>query len=143
MRILHILDHSLPNHSGYVFRTLSILEHQRRLGWETIQVTTPRHKGAKAAAEEFDGWTFHRTPAPPAWTAGLPIVGEAAEILASTRRIDGLVRTLKPDLIHAHSPVLNAVPAWRVARRLGLPFVYEIRAFWEDAAVDHGSTAEG
>ena len=33
LRILHVLDHSLPLHSGYTFRTLSILAHQRRLGW--------------------------------------------------------------------------------------------------------------
>ena len=30
-----------------------------------------------------------------------------------------------------------------LATRLGIPVVYEIRAFWEDAAVDHGTTAEG
>jgi glycosyltransferase involved in cell wall biosynthesis len=30
-----------------------------------------------------------------------------------------------------------------VARKLGIPVVYEIRAFWEDAAVDHGTTNEG
>jgi PEP-CTERM/exosortase A-associated glycosyltransferase len=37
---------------------------------------------------------------------------------------------------------LNALPAIRVGRKLGIPVVYEIRAFWEDAAVDHGSTSE-
>jgi PEP-CTERM/exosortase A-associated glycosyltransferase len=37
---------------------------------------------------------------------------------------------------------LNAIPALWVARKLGLPIVYEIRAFWEDAAVDHGSYRE-
>ncbi|NLZ43212.1 MAG: glycosyltransferase, exosortase A system-associated, partial [Comamonadaceae bacterium] len=35
------------------------------------------------------------------------------------------------------------VPALRVGRRLGIPVVYEVRAFWEDAAVDHGTTAQG
>ena len=39
--------------------------------------------------------------------------------------------------------MLNAFPAIKVARRLGIPVVYEIRAFWEDAAVDHGTTNEG
>ena len=29
MRILHILDHSLPLQSGYVFRTLGIINQQR------------------------------------------------------------------------------------------------------------------
>ncbi len=38
--------------------------------------------------------------------------------------------------------MLNALPAIRVARRRGIPIVYEIRAFWEDAAVDHGTTRE-
>ena len=47
------------------------------------------------------------------------------------------------DLIHAHSPTLNGIPAWRAARKCRVPFVYEIRAFWEDAAVDHGTTREG
>jgi hypothetical protein len=42
MRILHVLDHSLPLHSGYAFRTAAILREQRALGWETLQLTTPR-----------------------------------------------------------------------------------------------------
>jgi PEP-CTERM/exosortase A-associated glycosyltransferase len=46
-------------------------------------------------------------------------------------------------VLHAHSPVLNAIPALRVGRRLGIPVVYEVRAFWEDAAVDHRTTTEG
>jgi PEP-CTERM/exosortase A-associated glycosyltransferase len=31
----------------------------------------------------------------------------------------------------------------RVGRRHGLPVVYECRAFWEDAAADHGTSREG
>jgi len=31
----------------------------------------------------------------------------------------------------------------RVGRRLGIPVVYELRALWEDAAVDHRTTTEG
>ena len=34
MRILHVLDHSVPLHSGYAFRTLAILTAQLALGWE-------------------------------------------------------------------------------------------------------------
>ena len=35
------------------------------------------------------------------------------------------------------------LPATRVGRRLGIPVVHEMRASWEDAAVDHGTTTEG
>ncbi|VAY86927.1 hypothetical protein CARN8_1540002 [mine drainage metagenome] len=45
MRILHILDHSLPLHSGYTFRTLSILKEQRALGWETCHLTSEKQTG--------------------------------------------------------------------------------------------------
>src|SRR3546814_19479307 len=49
----------------------------------------------------------------------------------------------KPDQLHVHSPVLNALAAQGVARRRGVPMVYEIRAFWEDAAVGNGTGREG
>jgi PEP-CTERM/exosortase A-associated glycosyltransferase len=47
------------------------------------------------------------------------------------------IRLVHPDILHAHSPVLNGWPAYFVAKRASLPFVYEVRAFWEDAAVHH------
>jgi len=50
------------------------------------------------------------------------------------------VRESRPDILHAHSPVLNALPALAAGRRFGLPVVYEIRAFWEDAAESHGTS---
>ena len=37
MKILHILDHSIPLQSGYTFRTRAILNEQRALGWTTTQ----------------------------------------------------------------------------------------------------------
>jgi PEP-CTERM/exosortase A-associated glycosyltransferase len=74
--------------------------------------------------------------------ARLPGGDPFAVMGAIEKRLLGLAKQLQPDVIHAHSPVLNAVPAIRVGRKLGIPVVYEIRAFWEDAAVDHGSTKE-
>jgi len=143
MRILHVLDHSLPLHSGYAFRTVAILREQRRLGWETIHLTTPRQGGSAQDFEDVDGWRFHRTRSASHSRSRLPGLGHAQEMLATNRRISELIVEFRPDIVHAHSPVLNALPALRAARRHGLPIVYEVRAFWEDAAVDHGSTVEG
>jgi len=142
MRILHVLDHSLPLHSGYAFRTAAILREQRALGWETLQVTTPRQQSA-AAFEDADGWRFHRTPLGASALDRLPLARYFREMAATERRIGELARTFRPEVIHAHSPVLNAIPALRYARKAGLPVVYELRALWEDAAVDHGTTREG
>lgn len=140
MRILHVLDHSIPLHSGYTFRTAAILREQRALGWETHHLTSPKQGECAASAEDVDGLLFHRCPVPAPAAAGL---NELRLMRALESRLEELARALRPDILHAHSPVLNAVPAIRVGRRLGIPVVYEIRAFWEDAAVDHGTTREG
>lgn len=60
----------------------------------------------------------------------------------TARRLHEVVERVKPDILHAHSPALNAIPALRVGRRKGIPVVYEVRAFWEDGAVDHGTSSE-
>lgn len=143
LRVLHVLDHSLPLHSGYTFRTLSILREQGRLGWETSHLTGPKQDSADRLEDMVDGWHFFRTPFANTRRAGLPAVAELMLMSALTRRLQTVAEQVRPQLLHAHSPVLNAIPALRVGRRLGVPVLYEVRAFWEDAAVDHGRTREG
>lgn len=141
MRVLHILDHSIPLHSGYTFRTLSLLTEQRRMGWETFHITSPKH-ATTVPEETVEGWHFYRTVVP-ASAGGVPGLNEMALMRRLEKRINELTLKLRPNVIHAHSPVLNALPALRVAKRHRIPAVYEVRAFWEDAAVDHGTTTEG
>jgi len=136
LRILHVLDHSIPLHSGYTFRTLAILREQRKLGWQTFHLTSPKQGATAVAKEDVEGLSFHRTPSGEG--AGL-----AMQMRLTAQRIAEAIRETGPDLIHAHSPVLNALPSLWAARRHGLPVVYEMRASWEDAAVDHGTTTEG
>lgn len=143
LSILHVLDHSIPLHSGYTFRTAAILREQRRLGWITHHVTSPKQGDSGHLFDDVEGLRFHRTPGHSGRSAALPVLRELALMRRLEARIDALIRELRPDVLHAHSPVLNAVPALRAARRHGLKVVYEVRAFWEDAAVDHGSTTEG
>jgi PEP-CTERM/exosortase A-associated glycosyltransferase len=143
MRVLHVLDHSVPMHSGYSFRTLAILREQRRLGIETLQLTSPKHTAAGPAEEEVDGFRFHRTAPAGGPGAKFPVIGEIRLMSALRRRIEEIARAARPDVIHAHSPVLNGLPAIAAGRSLGIPVVYEVRAFWEDAAVDLGTSREG
>ncbi len=140
MRIFHVFDHSLPLHSGYTFRSAAILREQRARGWETFHLTSPKQGVTEAGLETIDGLEFHRTPPLVVNTGVLGLVGQ---MKATEARLEALARQLRPDIIHAHSPVLNAIPALRVGNRLGIASAYEVRAFWEDAAVDHGATREG
>lgn len=140
MRVLHIFDHSLPLQSGYVSRSLGIIAAQRARGWETIHLTTPRNHASPAGREFIDGLTFHRSG--PVKTPA-PVLREILEMQVTKRALERLVRAERPDVLHAHSPVLNSLPAISVGKRLGIPVVYEIRALWEDAAVDLGHARTG
>ncbi len=142
MRILHILDHSIPLHSGYTFRTLSILKEQRSLGWKTFHLTGQKQGDCSVSEESIDGWHFYRTPITSKAVTKLPVLNQVSVINNLTRRLNEVVKIVKPDILHAHSPALNALPTLRVARSLNIPIVYEVRAFWEDAAVDHGTSKE-
>jgi PEP-CTERM/exosortase A-associated glycosyltransferase len=142
LRILHLLDHSVPLHSGYAYRTLSILREQRKLGWSTFHLTTPRQLGCERDEEEFEGFHFYRT-LPSVTGRPMPIAGELMQMRRVAARLAEVARKVRPHILHVHSPVLNAMPALLVGRRLSVPVVYEVRAFWEDAAVDHGTTRSG
>ncbi|SJM92837.1 TIGR04063 family PEP-CTERM/XrtA system glycosyltransferase [Crenothrix polyspora] len=143
MRILHILDHSIPLHSGYTFRTRAILEQQQKLGWKAFQITSAKHSMLGAAVEEVDGLRFYRSIQPLGWCSKLPILNQWAIVQTLVQRLNEIIPAIKPDILHAHSPALNGMAALMVAKCFKLPVVYECRAFWEDAAVDHGTTTEG
>lgn len=143
LRVLHVLDHSIPLQSGYTFRTLSILREQRRMGWETFHLTSPKHTASSAPEEEVDGLHFFRTSWREGFLGRVPVARELAQIRATAHRLETIARRVRPQILHAHSPALNGVAALRVGRRLRIPVVYEVRAFWEDAAVDHGTAREG
>ncbi len=143
LRILHVLDHSVPLHSGYTFRTLAILTEQRARGWETFHLTGPK-QGSGAALEEHCGdWLFYRTPPATGIGSRLPVWQHRALMQALQVRLAEVVDAVRPDILHAHSPVLDALPALAVGHARKLPVVYEVRAFWEDAAADLGTAREG
>jgi PEP-CTERM/exosortase A-associated glycosyltransferase len=138
-RIIHVLDHSLPLHSGYTFRTRAIMKAQVAKGWHVAGVTSVRHIADGPSVETVDGLTFYRTPK--IEPAAAPF-GEWREIVALSKRLAEVRAEFKPDLIHAHSPVLTALGAMKSGIK-STPFLYEIRAFWEDAAVGNGTGREG
>jgi PEP-CTERM/exosortase A-associated glycosyltransferase len=142
MRILHVLDHSIPLHSGYTFRTRSILREQQALGWETFHVTGSKQGAVTVLEEDVDGLHFYRTPKSDGFLSKLPVLNQKEVIDGLTARLAEIIPQIKPDVLHAHSPSLNAVAALRAGKRFGIPVVYEVRAFWEDAAVDHGTAKE-
>jgi PEP-CTERM/exosortase A-associated glycosyltransferase len=127
-------------HSGYTFRTRAILKAQQALGYEVRGVTGLRHTADGPDFETEDRLDFVRTRGE---AGGPPGLREWREIGLLAQTVDKACEVWMPDVIHAHSPALCGQAAARVAKRRSIPFVYEIRAFWEDAAVGNGQGSEG
>lgn len=111
------------------------------MGWETFHLTSAKHQPSAAAVERIGDMEFHRCTAPQI-LKHVPALNMLEVIATSKRRLMQVAKEVRPDLIHAHSPVLNALAAAPVAKRLKIPLVYEVRAFWEDAAVANDGKSE-
>lgn len=138
VRILHVLDHSLPLQSGYVYRTLGIVNEQRALGWEPVLITSGKHHAPGPKREWIAGWQFLRTLPPSGLGSKISGLRDLKIVADLSRQLQEVIDEFDPHIIHAHSPVLNALAAMRVSRRRRLPLVYEVRAFWEDARISMG-----
>lgn len=146
-RVLHILDHSHPLLSGYSVRSHSLVTAQERIGFEPQVLTGPLHQLEDVAATDtvIDSVAHWRTCLPNGFSRsvlgrGTPILREMVLVRLLRLRILEVLERQPFDVIHAHSPALCGLAGLRAARSRGLPFVYEIRAFWEDAAVDQKKT---
>lgn len=120
MRILHVLDHSIPIHTSYSHRTLSLLRQQRALGWHTAQLTGPAQGKVETEDRNRDRWHFFRTPPGPGWMPQSLLAGRMA------RRLRQAIRLARPDVLHAHPPAFNAAAALWAGWRSGVPVLVEI-----------------
>jgi PEP-CTERM/exosortase A-associated glycosyltransferase len=141
LRVLHVLDHSLPRLDGYAIRSGAILRFQAAAGIEPIAVTSPHHPGpAGLEVEEIDGVRYERMPGR---RGRLPWLREGGALRRCARGISQRLGRHRPVLVHAHSPSLWGLAALRAAQRSRLPVVYEVRGAWEEAAVERGRTRRG
>jgi PEP-CTERM/exosortase A-associated glycosyltransferase len=141
--VLHVLDHSWPVLSGYSVRSRNLITAQRSIGESIGAVTGPLHQLDDPAASDvtIDGVSYTRTPIPGtlgevALRRRWPIVREQQVVRLLRRKILEIVSRQPVRVIYAHSPALCGLAAVQAARKSGLPCVYEIRAFWEDASAD-------
>ena len=148
LRVLHLLDHSWPVHTGYSIRSLHLIAAQYRLGFRPQALTGPLQivDDPNAVETVVENITYRRTPFRGKFSEWVisrrrPVLREAAIVRLIRNRILELLENEPVDLIHAHSPALCGLGALQAARSKRIPFVYELRAFWEDAAVDQNKTS--
>lgn len=140
LTILHVLNHSHPYADGYAIRSAGIVDSQRRDGLNPVVLTSCIHEPEFTKNPEYyAGTAYHRIPSPSKDRSN----GNLTVVIGLLRHISRIYEKQRFDLIHAHSPSLCGLAALLFSLRRPVPFVYEVRAFWEDAAVDAKKCAVG
>jgi glycosyltransferase involved in cell wall biosynthesis len=135
-KVLNVLAFSLPYTSvGYATRSHGLALGIKHAGWNVCPYTRPGFpydfkpelvKGTLAEKDEIDGLTYHRV-----FDIERRGMGETEYIHAAIKHWERVIELEQPEIVHAASNYVTALPVMIAARRKGVPFVYEIRGFWE------------
>jgi glycogen synthase len=147
MKVLHVLESSVPDLAGYTIRSRFIVNSQRQLGLDPVVVTSPFFRGSSTQTiDTIDGTKYYRSNhiARPEKAKGRlrSYITRATMVRRYRQFVADIARRERPDVIHAHSSYMNGLAARYAADRLGLPLVYELRGLWGDTAVVEDGLAQ-
>ncbi len=135
-KIINFLAFSLPYKTvGYATRSQGLARGIKNAGWDIVPYTRPGFPrdlaagapaGEIAEADSVEGITYRRIEEP--LRRGRTENDYMTEAVAACAEA---IRRENPAVVHAASNYVTALPALIAARRAGLPFVYEVRGFWE------------
>lgn len=140
MKVLHVLQMSLPNTSGYSIRSKYIVKSQKNAGIHPIVITSPFQEKGDKQLDSFDGIEYYRSKSS-AGSSKSKMINRMKYLymIPFYKDILKICKKEKPDIIHAHSSFFCGVPALWVAKKLNIPIIYEVRGVWEDTAVVNNS----
>ncbi|WP_368999753.1 glycosyltransferase [Pseudophaeobacter sp. C1-32P7] len=133
-RLLYVLNYSLPQVSnGYATRGQGMALGMQECGIDVICLSRPGFpldlKPTKkfTPSDNVDGVTYLHDPEP----ILLGTSNMSTYVSGAADVIEERIRELRPQAVMAASNFNNALPALIAARRMGIPFWYEVRGFWE------------
>lgn len=130
--LCYVLSMSMPEEdSGYAQRTQAVVPALTAQGLDVHCVTMPgfpwhRGKAGPATPQRVGPVTYHRSG-----TSDHPVPAGIAEILEGEAALLDHMRDVRPRAVMAASNYANALPALLAARSMGVPFIYDVRGFWE------------
>jgi glycosyltransferase involved in cell wall biosynthesis len=131
-RSINLLAYSLPHTSnGYATRSHGLLSAWHALGWDVLPVVRAGAADAPDAAGATEAHKVGALQYRRLISSSRQGLGQMAYLHAAADEIRALIEQWRPQVVHAASNYMTALPACLAAREAGLPFVYEVRGFWD------------
>lgn len=147
-RLVYVLHNSRPfANGGYATRGHGLALGLKKAGFDIHCLSRPgypcdMHKDVLPAdvapMQEIDGVPYHRDLAPS--RRGGHRTREYGPAAADV--LEARFRDMQPAAVIAASAYLSSLPALVAARRLGIPFIYEVRGFWEITRISDDPSLE-
>ncbi|WP_420934012.1 glycosyltransferase [Alteromonas sp. A081] len=146
-RIAYAVSHGKSYASnGYAIRTHGIAAALNKRGFDTLCLIRPGRPWDFGAKKEFaelqkniEGVTYVHSP----WENFLVPKTVFERIKVMALRFEELFKVYRPEIVLAASNYEVAFPAYIAAKKLGLPFHYEVRGFWEISRLSRDPDWEG
>ena len=134
-RVAYVVSHGKSYASnGYAIRTHGIAAALNKQGFDALCFVRPGRPwdfGAKKKfaelQKEVEGVTYIHSP----WENFVVPKDVLERIKVMALKFEELFRIYRPEIVLAASNYEVAFPAYIAAKKLGLPFHYEVRGFWE------------
>src|SRR3984957_5921517 len=107
MKILHVLQFSLPRLYGYSVRSDAILRAQKTQGLDVVALTGAVEDMGQGSQEDINGIRYYRTPNGVRQTPRGLREWELYRRLV--HRLTEVAEIERPNVIHVHSPAYNAL----------------------------------
>ncbi|HEX7116238.1 MAG TPA: glycosyltransferase [Steroidobacter sp.] len=134
--VVNLLAYSLPYSSvGYATRSHGLARGIREAGWEILPYTRlgfpydqfPELRGRPLPEEDvIDGIKYRRL-----FDSTRRDADELGYIQAAVDCYRRVFESTRPAIVHAASNHVTGLPALVAAHQCGIPFIYEVRGFWE------------
>jgi len=139
MNVLHVLYQSHPDISGSSIRSKSLVESQYEAGIRPVVVTSPFQQGydKNVSIENINNIKYYRTNKKDYGKIGQKknlavLVSKLLSGFSFYKKVREIAKSEQIDIIHAHAMFYCGITAWLVAKKMNIPFVYEIRSVWEE-----------
>jgi glycosyltransferase involved in cell wall biosynthesis len=138
LKVLHVLNTSIPYvKNGYSIRSKYIIENQKKYGIEPVVLTRP------GFPNDFEGGSLNsHEDLILEWENEIPYYRCLPQMIMRytplrkylkeySEKIANVIEDEMPGIVHAASNYVNGLAAFEATRVINIPFIYEIRGFWE------------